>query len=46
MQRRENTFYKPSTGKAPCLSWKGNRAPLLAVFCRTSKVRHDTTEKN
>ena len=32
--------------KAPCLSWKGNRAPLLAVFRRNSKVRHDTTEKN
>ena len=39
MQRRENTFCKPSTGKAPCLSWKGNRAPLLAVFRRNSKVK-------
>ena len=30
---------RPSRLKAPCLSWKGNRAPLLAVFRRNSKVR-------
>ena len=39
-RRRESTLCKPSiVSVAMLLSWKGNRAPVLAVFGRNCKVR-------